>query len=312
MSMKALAAAPASRVRELERSLSLAERTIERLRGFRKSTISKVGTRRAKGCYTRVLFGDVHGSYLDPTATAAFIADMRELKPKHLTCVGDLIDCAGFLAEHHAIGVVPQLDYTYEEDACKANDFLDSLQKVTGVALSDIIEGNHEARVSRQICKMTIRNPKDARFLERLYGPAAVLNLEKRKIRYVRRDQYYDGLGVSGTIKIDANAVAQHGEAFCGENATRDLVRNLGKNVFHGHTHKLRIIYAENMDGQLVGVNTGCLSQKRPLYGLTKTTGWCQGYVLQVVEPGAGFLALPIPIIDGVSYLSPLLKLLRR
>jgi len=311
MSIKKLLNEPASRVRELERMLERQQLTIERLRKQSRPTLRKIGSRKAKGCFTRVVFGDVHGSYMEKDAVAAFMADMKELQPKEAVCLGDIIDCAGFLAEHHVIGVVPQLDYTYENDAEHGNYFLDLLANA-GITLKDIIEGNHEARIVRQIAKMTIRNPRDARFLEKMYGVEAVLNLEKRGIRLVRRDRYYDGLSVSGTIKLDPFAVGQHGEAFCGVNATRELLRNLGKNVFHGHTHHLRIIYGENIDSQLVGVNTGCLCQKRPLYGLTKTTGWCNGYAIEFVEPGKGFLAITVPIIDGVSFLGPLLKQLRR
>jgi hypothetical protein len=247
---------------------------------------------------------------MEKDAVAAFLADVKELQPREMICVGDLIDCAGFLAEHHAIGVVPQLDYTYEEDANHGNYFLDQLA-ATGFSIKDLIEGNHEARIVRQIAKMTIRNPRDARFLERMYGVEAVLGLEKRGIRFVRRDRYYDGLGVSGTVKLDPFAVGQHGEAFCGVNATRQLVSNLGKHVFHGHTHRLQAIYGENMEGPLLGVNTGCLCQKRPLYGLTKTTGWCHGYSAEFVVPGKGFLAVPVPIVDGVSYLEPLLNMMK-
>jgi hypothetical protein len=119
----------------------------------------------------------------------------------------------------------------------------------------------------------------------------------------------YDGLNVPGTIKLDPYAVGQHGEAFCGQNATRDLMRNLGKSVFHGHTHILRAIYGEQLDGKMVGVNTGCLCQHRAMYGMTKTTGWVNGYAIEFVDPASGFLALPVPIINGVSYLNPMLKL---
>jgi UDP-2,3-diacylglucosamine pyrophosphatase LpxH len=311
MSIRKLLNEPAQRTRELERLLERQQLTIERLRGRRKTSLMRTKQRKAKGCFLRIIFGDVHGSYLSQDAVNAFLADIRELAPAELVCVGDLLDCAGFLAEHHVIGVIPQLDYTYEQDAAVANEFLDHVAKATNNVPMRLIEGNHEARIARQICKMTIRNPKDSRFMERLYGAGAVLNLEKRGIEFIRRDHYYDGLGVSGTIKLEPFAVAQHGEAFCGQTASRELLRNLGRNVFHGHTHRLGIIYGENMEDTLLAVNTGTLAQKRPLYGLTKTTGWVHGYAVQVVEPGKGFLAFPVPIIDGVSYLTPLLKVLK-
>ncbi len=47
----------------------------------------------------------------------------------------------------------------------------------------------------------------------------------------------------------------------------------------------------------------------RDVLGLTKTTDWQQGYAVEFVEPAKGFLAIPIPIINSMSYLSPLLKI---
>lgn len=287
--------------RDLERIISQQQRVIERLRG-KRNKFSRALKRSGKGSFVRVIFGDVHGMYHDPAAVAAFLDDVRFLKPHEIVCVGDLISCDGFLAEHHVIGVIPQLDYSYEADVCWANDFLDQLAKLR--CHLTYICGNHEGRVERQIAKMVLGRAKDARFLEKLYGPASVLGLEKRGVRYIRRDQYYDGLSVSGTIKLEPFAVAQHGEAF--SNTTK-LLSVMGCNVFHGHTHRLQIVYSENISSSIVGVNTGCLCQKRPLYGLTKVTGWSHGYAVQFVC-STGFLALPVPIIDGVSYLSPMLR----
>lgn len=303
---------PQTEIKRLNKLLEQQQRQIDRLRGMKRTAFGKALTRSRKQGFVRIVFGDIHGSYLDAQAVSAFLEDVRLLKPAELICVGDLLDCAGFLAEHHTIGVVPQLDYTYEHDSGAANDFLDSLAKASGNAPCTVLEGNHEARIQRWIAKATIRNVADARMLERMYGAAAVLKLEDRNIRWIRRHEIYDDLSIHGTIRLRPGAVAQHGEAYCGVNATRQLLQALGKNVFHGHTHRLCAIYGENLASDLVGVNTGCLCQKRPLYGLTKTTGWMHGYAVQFVQPGQGFLAIPVPIVGGVSYLAPLLALLKR
>jgi hypothetical protein len=89
------------------------------------------------------------------------------------------------------------------------------------------------------------------------------------------------------------------------------MLERLADSVFFGHTHRLASVYAEKLSGPVVGVNTGCLCQLRPLYMLTRTTDWMHGYALEVVKPGHGFLAIPIPIINGVSYLEPLASLLK-
>jgi hypothetical protein len=46
------------------------------------------------------------------------------------------------------------------------------------------------------------------------------------------------------------------------------------------------------------------------MYAHGKPTGWTHGYGVQFVGADGSFLPLLVPIIDGVSYLAPLLKTL--
>lgn len=301
---------PGNEVKRLEKLVKQQAETIDRLRSSRRASVPKAGRRKGRKSYLRVLFGDVHGEHLDRAAVGAFLADIAFLKPAEIVCIGDLLDCGGFLSQHKTLGVVPDLDVTYEEDVEASGMVLDEIQGRAPKASFRYIEGNHENRIKRWICDQVLRNSRDARFLQRLFGPAAVLELEKRGIEYVHRDEYYDGMSISGTIKLEPHGVAQHGEAFCGKYAAYRHLERLGETVFFGHTHRLGSAYAEKLDGQIVAVNTGCLCQRRPVYGLTKTTDWTHGYALQVCS-GDGFLAVPVPIIDGTSYLEPLAKMLK-
>lgn len=305
-------AQPDAQIKRLEALVAQQAAAIERMRAVGRKKAPKA-TARVKGrqAFIRILFGDVHGEHLDKAAVAAFLKDVSLLQPKEVVCIGDLIDCGGFLSQHKTLGVVSELDATYEEDVEAGNMILDEVQARAPGAKFDYIEGNHEHRVNRWICDQVLRHRRNAEFLQRLVGPEAVLNTQKRGIRYVRRTDYYDNLSISGTIKVEPHAIAQHGEAYCGKYASFQHIARLGKSVFFGHTHRLGATYAENLGGSVLAVNTGCLCQLRPLYGLTKTTDWTHGYAIEVVQPGHGFLAIPVPIIDGVSYLQPLAKLLK-
>lgn len=311
MPIKDLIDEPSRRIKELESLLEKQQRIMDRMRRTRDFKFKPASRRNGKQGFLRVYFGDMHGARADEKAIAAFLSDMRELKPAHSVCVGDGVDCSGFLAEHHTIGIVPELDYSYEADCNATNTFLDAHHEATSGAPLDYIEGNHEGRIGRWVAKATLRHHRDAQVLEDLYGPAARLSLEKRGIRYIRRHLFYDGLSISGTIKLDPQAVAQHGESVTGKNGADTLLSRLGKNVFFGNTHWLRVVYSENIDNKLVAVNTGCLCILRPVYGLTKTTNWVHGYAIQFVQPGKGFLAIVVPIIDGTSYLQPLLRMMK-
>lgn len=308
MGIKDLIDAPKKHTVDLQKIIKLQAATIDRLRRAKviipRSRSHKSGT----GAFNRVVFGDVHGEHMDRPAVAAFLNDVEALQPTEIVCIGDIIDCGGFLSMHKVLGVVAELEATYEQDVAAGNMVFDELQKRCRKAKITFIEGNHENRVNRWICDKVIGSAANAKYLRRLFGPKKVLHLDKRGVRYIERHKFYDGLSVSGTIKLSPGAVAQHGEAFCGKYACYRQLERLGHSVFFGHNHRLGVVYAENMDGSIVAVNTGCLCQRRPMYGLTKTTDWQHGYISQFVEPGKGYLVLPVPIINGVSYLSPLLK----
>lgn len=300
---------PAKRIKDLEKLVDRQARQIERLRKPKVTPIK--GGKRVRGKpQIQVICGDSHGAYHDPAAVSAFLADLALLKPAEIIHVGDAIDCAGFLSSHGVMGVVPELDYTFEQDVLHANDLLDRMHKAVPTAKITLLEGNHERRITREIYKFVIRNQKDAAYLLRMFGPEAVLSCESRGVRYIKRDQYYDGLSVSGTIRLPPHGVVQHGEAFAGATAGRRHMQRLGCSVFFGHNHRLGVDYAEKLESTIAAFNTGCLCQVRPLYGMTKTTDWTLGYVLRI-STNDGFLAFPIPIIAGRSYLTCLASMIK-
>src|SRR5688572_18961208 len=85
--------------------------------------------RRSKASFVRVIFGDVHGEHMDKPAVAAFLNDVEMLEPAEIICIGDLLDCGGFLSQHRTLGVVAELAVSYEQDVAAANMVLDELQK---------------------------------------------------------------------------------------------------------------------------------------------------------------------------------------
>lgn len=302
---------PANQIKALEKIIQEQAATIDRMRSAgRKKAPKASGRTKGKASFVRLLFGDVHGEHLDKAAVAAFLADVSILQPKEIVCIGDLIDCGGFLSAHKTLGVVAELAITYEEDVAAGNMILDELQTRAPGAPFVYIEGNHENRVNRWICEQVLGNAANADYLRRLFGTAAVLNLEKRGVRFIERHSHYDGLSISGAVKLAPHGIATHGEQACGKYASNRLLERLGESVFHGHTHRLGAVYAERVTGPIGAFNTGCLCQLRPLYMLTKTTDWMHGYVAQVCS-NDGFLAVPVPIIGGRSYLEPLARLLK-
>lgn len=294
-------------IRKLERQIEEQLATIEKLRSCKtKGRVPAKGKRLKKGSL-RVICGDSHGYFQNSSAVGAFLSDLEALQPLEVVHLGDVLDCGGFLSTHSVLGVVPELAVTYEQDTLSANDLLDRIQKAAPSAKITLIEGNHESRVAKWINRQVLINQSDSNYLLRMFGPAAVLNLEKRGIPFIRRDQYYDGLSTSGTIRLGPHCVAQHGESVSGPHAAFRLLNRLGTSVFFGHSHRLITVYGENINEHLVGVNCGCLCDLRPMYGLTRVTDWTHGYAVQY-NSDDGFLTFCVPIVNGSSFLKPLLQ----
>jgi hypothetical protein len=297
---------PDHRIRELEQLVERQQEHIERLRKakFTLPTAKQSGKRNKSTPFLSVFVPDTHGAHIDKHAFRAFLDDLDILRPARVIHLGDAIDCGGFLAMHHTLGFVPQTEYTFEDDAASANGQWDEIQKRAPDAACDYIEGNHELRIERWVIDKTIRNPRDAAYLRRMFSPEIVLHLEERGIRYIRRSECYDGLKVPGTIDLKG-CLARHGTAV-GKYAAHRTVEQFGTNVTFGHTHRMAMASKESSHGISYGWSFGCLCRLQPLYYDTNPTDWAHGYGVQVVKPGIGFITLQVPIIDGKSFLEPL------
>lgn len=293
---------PENRIKELECLVEKQGEMIERLRSAKVSL--PIGKRKKDGdSFVRVVCGDTHGAYRDEAACKAFFQDLDILKPAEVVHGGDAIDCGGFLAQHHVIGVVPECAITFEQDVLCANDFLDKVERYAPGSCKDLLLGNHDHRIEKAIIKWTMGNHSNAKYLFSMFSPEKVLNLEKRGIRCVKYDQFYDGMTVRGTIYKD-HCAFRHGTRY-GENATRQTLNDFGCNIVHFHTHRMIMHSRETYKGLIAAWSCPCLSVIRPLYGLTDITGWAHGYIIQVVSK-KGFITIQVPIINGVSFLQPL------
>lgn len=300
---------PAARIKELESLVEKQQATIERMRAA-KFSIPKGKPRLGKGkAFTRVLIPDTHGAHIDPGWAKAFLSDLEILRPAKIVYMGDHLDCSGFLAQHHVLGVVPECEITFEEDANAANTFLDEVEKRAPNASKDFIEGNHEARIEKTIIKWALGNASNARYLRNLYSPESVLGLEKRGVRFIKRSSCYDGLKVPGTIDL-GDCLARHGK-HCGSTACQRTVAQFGCNVAIAHTHRMLMASKETARGIAYSWCFGCGCKLQPTYYDTDPTDWAHGYGIQVVKPDCGFITLPVPILNGKSYLAPLASELR-
>lgn len=295
------------RIASLEKLVEQQQEIIERQRkpriklGAAKPHVSEEGE------FIRVVIPDTHGCHIDPDAASAFLHDLERLRPKEIVMLGDHLDCGGFLAQHHVWGYVAEMDYTFTDDCNAANSFLDSVQSFCPNSAIHYIAGNHENRCEKWCVTQSLRTKVDAQFLLKMFSAESVLSLEKRGIKYYKQGEFYHGLKIPATIKL-GHCHFTHGTR-CGVNAARQTLVDFGGNVVFGHTHRITSSQAWNVsDGDMAAWNIGFLAKVQPYWMHTKPSGWSHGYAVQFVRPSGDFLHVTVPIIDGKSYLVPLVS----
>lgn len=304
------AKAHAAETAALRQQLDHATAQIARMEKSKRAKIiaATPARKRDSGDVVRVAIPDTHGAKINKPAVASMLADISALNPQEIILLGDHVDCGGHLALHHVMGYVAETAYSYEDDIAEANAFLDSLRSAAPSAKIEYIEGNHERRVETWCITQTLRHSRDAEGLRKLYAPEFRLNLNEREIPYYRQGEYYDGLTIPGVIKR-GRCFFFHGFN-TSSNATARTVEKIAGNCVFGHTHRAQSDIKSKANVGVIGAwNPGCLCELQPLWQHTNPTEWTHGYGIQLIAAGGAFLHLNIPIIDGKSLFSALVKL---
>lgn len=258
--------------------------------------------------FYRVAFGDTHGASLDKTAWKAFLGDMDRLQPREIIHLGDIVDCGGWLAQHQTMGYLAEVDTSYAADIDAANQMFDQLQSTCSSSDIHAIEGNHDMRVEKWCISQTLRHSLDSEYLLKLLAPQYLTHLERRGIRYYKRNECHTGLKNNSGSFVLGNCAFTHPQRASKHHASR-MASDWGMNVVYGHTHR-RDYYPESdaRGNSWSAWSPGCLCVTRKYWHHTENFNHTQGYHLQIVQPDDQFLGINIPIIDGTSYLSDLIS----
>lgn len=260
-----------------------------------------------KGDFVEVIASDIHGNKHDPEAFAAFIADVQGLDPHRVFLGGDIMDCGGFLAEHHTLGYVAETEDSYESDLAATNDILNRIQGAAPRAQVHYLEGNHEWRVERWAVTQKLAHHRDVDMLRRTFCPEYRLGLAERGITYYRQGHMHNGCDVPGWVHLDklhyvhkiSNSV----------DAARAALSKTGGNVVFFDTH--RAAFAPKMlpaVGLIAAWNPGCLCKRQPLWMNTNPTGWNHGYLVRFISHTGLFQMVNISIENGVSFGAAMFK----
>jgi predicted phosphodiesterase len=298
-------------VKRLRKENDALTKQIEKIRAARPLVIPKKGKVKLGGAASiRVILADTHGHHVDTCALSAVMSDLDQINVDEVVLLGDHLDCGGWLAQNHTLGYVAETEDTFEDDVEATNGFLDELQKRTKGAKTSYIEGNHEHRIEKFCVTSALRNNKDAAFLLKRIGPQYVLGLEKRGIRFIHRGTYYDGLPIPGSIQLGKCVFTHPTDA--PKYASSTFLKKYGGNIVFGHTHRVdATIGFSVMAGTIGAWGVGCLCQRQPMWMHTNPTDWSHAYGLQLVGDDGDFLHITVPVINGVSYLQPLIAQLK-
>lgn len=257
--------------------------------------------------FIRLVIPDSHGAYIDPTAATIAIQAAAVLKPQQVVWLGDHVDAGGLYSAHQP-NYVEDREYSYETDIAAAEAFIDAIMKhCSGDGV--YLEGNHEGHVERWIAR-TVPHAKDAKAMARRESPDVRLRLKERGIRYIRSSERYDGLAVTGTVRL-GKCYFTHGFT-ASKFATAQHVQRFGNNIVHGHTHRVQEHGTRTVSNDAIGGwCPGTLAMLQPLYMHTNPTEWRHGIGLQVVGKDGRFIHVNVPIIGAWSGLQALLGAMR-
>lgn len=175
------------------------------------------------------------------------------------------------------------------------------------VRRNGVVHVTGNCRVETWCVTQTLRHQHDSEGLRKLYAPEFRLNLKERDIPYYRSSVFYDGISLPGVIKR-GKCYFFHG-SITSKSATADTVNRIAGNCVFGHTHRAQSFIVRKANVGVIGAwNPGCLTELQPLWQHTNPTEWTHGYGIQLVH-GDDFLHLNIPIIEGKSLFSALVRL---
>lgn len=293
-----------AKLKELEEQIETLTKRLEAKDASRYVLPSSQAFQHRKDTFLRVFLTDLHGAHAEPTVLPTLFDDLSRLDVKEIILGGDMIDCGGFLAEHHTIGFVAEMDYSYEDDLSATNQFLDKLQQTCPRASITYLQGNHEWRVDRWVVTHCAGKKKDAKFLTKQVCPQYQLHLEKRGILFVHSLDCHDELRVGGTIKrgnwcYTHKASGKSGGITAGAKA----LSTYSTNVVFGHTHVPTISSKSTVTQSLMAINPGCLCKLQPVWMNTDCNNWRHGYLLQICDSYGDALSIPVTIDNHHSLL---------
>lgn len=242
-------------------------------------------------CWTALVLTDSHVPYQDEAALSVIYGLIRDIQPRVIVHLGDLLDCytiSRFTKNRdHVLSTQDEID--------GARRILHHISTLAPEAEKYWLAGNHEARLDELLNTL----PGTANELNRLRDFRAALTWPAL--------MHLDEIGwtfvpVAGQahVSILPKLITKHGNVvrkWSGQSGKGEWEK-YGKSGLSGHVHRMGQFYTQDFNGNHVWTECACTCNLKPEY--SEDPNWAHGCVLVHFTPdGSRFAIEPVYIENG-------------
>jgi predicted phosphodiesterase len=207
-------------------------RSVARDKGISRHAAAKLLNTLPDGYKTWMLFFDLHGEHADPAMLNLFEDVQQDIQPDFTVAGGDWASC------DWASSFGNDSEASAEEEAAMVSGWLDRFR------VSHYLEGNHEARVTREGSKL----PKA---LRSVLSIPKLCGLAEKGIEWYPYDSSEDA-----KLLHIGKLTAIHGFNY-NQYCAKTSAEHYGC-VMHGHSHRCQIISPKGCGSRVTGISVGC------------------------------------------------------
>jgi hypothetical protein len=245
----------------------------------------------ATKCWSAVVFTDTHVPYHDQAALEVVYGLIRDVKPRVIVHLGDLLDC--FSISRYTKDRSHILNTQDEIDGAKT--ILHQVSQLAPEADKYLLEGNHEARLDELLNTLpgTARELIQLRDIRAAATWPALLRTEDIGWSWVPAKGQAHHPILPRLLTKHGNVVRKHS----GMSGKGEWER-YGKSGLSGHVHRVGQFYTSDANGNHVWTECGCTCLLKPNY--CEDPNWAHAVVLVHFTPdGSRFSVEPVYIEAG-------------
>lgn len=240
---------------------------------------------KSKRIYVRAFVPDIHVPLHDETYIHILCDVFSQEKIDELVILGDFWECYSVSSHPKDPRKDPVLlQYEIEH----GQDVLQRISRAAKARRRFFLEGNHEQRISRYLCKN---------------APKLIGSFEPRDILGIPKDMFFIPYGKKQHLKCGNRLVACHG-AFTNKWHSEKHRAQFGTSVVYGHTHQVQISTQKNVYGDIfygISLGWGGDEEKVAEY-INAVPQWQQAFGLFYFLPDGNFFWNIVQVINGKAY----------